>query len=374
MSSAALVGTDGSIDWCCFPRFDSPSVFAAILDPEVGGRFRIGPIGPSVEARQEYLADTNILETTFRTGTGTVSITDFMPISDDDRDGKPDTLPSNPPEIHRIVTCHTGEVELRCNFQPRHDYARTLPGFRPLRGSPSFGAVEARGGGQTMFLFANIALPFDDSGVTCDFTLAEGETATFVLAYGRPASLERLHTAEKLDLTRRYWQELVAGMGYEGLWRDAVVRSFLVLHLMIYRRTGAIFAAPTTSLPETIGGSRNWDYRFSWLRDTSFTVDVLYRLGDTYGADRYIHWLLEQCQLHRRRTRIVYGISPDSSVREYTLDHLKGYENSRPVRVGNASATRRRSIFRWTSSEKSFSPFIPCSCLTERYRRKPGSW
>jgi GH15 family glucan-1,4-alpha-glucosidase len=338
MSSAALVGTDGSINWCCFPRFDSPSVFGAILDPEVGGRFRISPVGPGLEARQEYLADTNILETTFRTGTGTVSITDFMPISDDDRDGKPDTLPSNPPEIHRIVTCHTGEVELRCDFQPRHDYARTLPGFRPLRGIPSVGAVEARGGGQTLFLFANIPLPFDDRGVTCDFTLAEGQTATFVLAFGLTTSLERLRTTEKLDLTRHYWQELVAGMGYEGLWRNAVVRSFLVLHLMIYRRTGAIVAAPTTSLPETIGGSRNWDYRFSWLRDASFTVDVLYRLGDTYGGDRYIHWLLEQCQLHRRRTRIVYGISPDSSLREYTLDHLKGYENSRPVRIGNAAA------------------------------------
>ena len=338
MSSAALVGTDGSIDWCCLPRFDSPSVFAAILDPEVGGRFRINPTGLSFETRQEYLADTNILETTFRTGSGTVSITDFMPIPDDDGDGRPDIQPNNPSEIHRIVTCHNGEVELRCDFQPRHDYARTLPSFRTLRSHSAPGAVEARGGLQTLSLLASIPLPFDDRGVTCDFTLAEGQTATFVLAFGLTTSLERLRTTEKLDLTRHYWQELVAGMGYEGLWRNAVVRSFLVLHLMIYRRTGAIVAAPTTSLPETIGGSRNWDYRFSWLRDASFTVDVLYRLGDTYGADRYLHWLLEQCQLHRRRTRIVYGISPDSSLREYTLDHLKGYEGSRPVRIGNAAA------------------------------------
>ena len=338
MSSAALVGTDGSIDWCCLPRFDSPSVFAAILDPEVGGRFRINPTSLSFETRQEYLADTNILETTFRTGSGTVSITDFMPIPDDDGDGRPDIQPNNPSEIHRIVTCHNGEVELRCDFQPRHDYARTLPSFRTLRSHSAPGAVEAQGGLQTLSLLASIPLPFDDRGVTCDFTLAEGQTATFVLAFGLTTSLERLRTTEKLDLTRHYWQELVAGMGYEGLWRNAVVRSFLVLHLMIYRRTGAIVAAPTTSLPETIGGSRNWDYRFSWLRDASFTVDVLYRLGDTYGADRYIHWLLEQCQLHRRRTRIVYGISPDSSLREYTLDHLKGYEGSRPVRIGNAAA------------------------------------
>ena len=172
------------------------------------------------------------------------------------------------------------------------------------------------------------------------FTLAQGETATFVLTYGsgRPTSLERRDTSGKLAQTTRYWKGLVERMNYEGLWRDQVVRSFLVLHLMMYPKTGAIVAAPTTSLPETLGGSRNWDYRYSWLRDAAFTVDILYRLGDVYGADRYIHWLLEQCQLHRRDTRIVYGISPDSSLREYTLDHLGGYENSRPVRIGNAAA------------------------------------
>ena len=334
MSSAALVGTDGSVDWCCFPRFDSPSVFAAILDREKGGRFRISPVDPARATRQEYLPDTNILETTFTTAAGIVSITDFMPISD--HDDNPDTPPEASNEIHRIVTCLYGKVKLRCDFQPRHDYARSLPAFRGLRG----GAVQARGGRQTMTLVASVPLPFDDRGVACDFILTEGQTATFVLAYGdsRPASLERLRTPLKLSQTRRYWQDLVAAMNYDGLWRDAVVRSFLVLHLMMYKRTGAIVAAPTTSLPETIGGSRNWDYRFSWLRDSAFTVDVLYRLGDAYGADRYMHWLLEQCQLTRRKTRIVYGISPASSLREYTLDHLRGYEDSRPVRIGNEAA------------------------------------
>ena len=338
MSSAALVGTDGSLDWCCFPRFDSSSVFAAILDPEVGGHFRISPAGPSLETRQEYLPDTNILETTFSTATGVVSITDFMPAAEDD-DNNPETPPNALHEIHRIVTCISGEVDLRCDFQPRHDYARALPTFSQLRGS-SGGAVQARGGRQTLILLASIPLPFDDRGVGCNFTLTEGQTATFVLAYGhgRPVTLELYRTAEKLDYTRRYWRGLVARMNYDGLWRDAVVRSFLALHLMMYRNTGAIVAAPTTSLPETIGGSRNWDYRFSWLRDASFTVDVLYRLGDDYGADRYMNWLLEQCQLGRRKTRIVYGISPNSSLREHTLDHLKGYEGSRPVRIGNDAA------------------------------------
>ena len=338
MSSAALVGTDGSIDWCCFPRFDSPSVFAGILDQEAGGHFQISPAGPILDTRQEYIPDTNILETTFTTSDGIVSITDFMPISGSD-DGSPDTSWDAPHEIHRVVTCLSGEVELHCDFRPRHDYARSFPSFHPVNGN-SGGAVQARGARQTLTLLSNIPLRSDDQGVTGDFTLTQGQTATFVLAYGndRPASLELYRTTEKLDQTRRYWRGLAAGMNYTGLWRDEVVRSFLALHLMMYRPSGAIVAAPTTSLPETIGGTRNWDYRFSWLRDASFTVDVLYRLGDDSGADRFMDWLLEQCQLGRGRTRILYGISPDSSLREYTLDHLKGYADSRPVRIGNAAA------------------------------------
>ena len=339
MSSAALVGKDGSVDWCCFPRFDSPSVFAALLDQEAGGRFRISPIGLTLEARQEYQTDTNILETTFTTGGGVVRITDFMPIADD---GIPETPPEAPNEIHRIVTCLSGEVVMRCDFQPRPDYARALPEFHPLSGNSGEAAVLVRGGGQTLTLMASVPLEIDDGrggGVSRAFTLSAGQSATFVLAYGdgRPASLHRYRTAEQLEHTRRYWLDLVGGMNYEGLWRDAVVRSFLVLHLMMYQPTGAIVAAPTTSLPETMGGSRNWDYRFSWLRDASFTVDILYRLGDVYGAGHFIEWLLERCQLDHRATRIVYGISPESSLKEYTLDHLKGYEGSRPVRVGNAA-------------------------------------
>ena len=339
MSSAALVGHDGSIDWCCFPRFDSPSVFAAILDPDVGGHFRINPVHP-FSTHQEYQHDSNVLVTTFINRTGVVSITDFMPAADDD-DDNPRTPPNSLHEIHRIVTCLSGEVEMRLDFQPRHDYARVVPTFRPVRGRSGGWAVEASGGRQSQTLLASIPLPFSEKGVISDFTLSQGRSETFVLAYGsgRPGSLSRMRTAEKLDYTRRYWQGLVARMNYEGLWRDSVVRSFLVLHLMMYRNTGAVVAAPTASLPETLGGSRNWDYRYSWLRDSAFTVDVLYRLGDVYGADRYMNWLLEQCKLHRRRTRILYGISPNSSLREYTLDHLKGYEDSRPVRIGNDAAS-----------------------------------
>ena len=340
MSSAALVGTDGSVDWCCLPRFDSPSVFASILDENIGGRFRIRPSGSYTDTRQAYLPDTNILETTFITSEGVVKITDFMPIQDNDKDGKPDTNPAVPPELHRIVTCIDGSVKMRCDYEPRHDYARAVPAFGQNRANGGGTAVETEGGQQSMMLLSSVSLPVSADCVKGEFALSQGESATFVLAYGngRPASLERYRTQEKLQLTRRYWQDLVAGMNYVGLWREQVVRSFLVLHLMMYRGTGAIVAAPTTSLPETLGGSRNWDYRYSWLRDTSFTVDVLYRLGDLYGADHYIHWLLEQCQLNRRRTRILYGITPESSLEEEILDHLRGYEDSRPVRIGNGAA------------------------------------
>ena len=340
MSSAALVGTDGSVDWCCLPRFDSPSVFASILDEDIGGRFRIRPGGAYTDSRQVYMQDTNILETVFTTSTGVVKVVDFMPIHDGDKDGKPDTNPAEPPELHRIVTCTAGSVDMRCEYEPRHDYARAVPEFRVLKSNGSGLAVESKGGGQTMMLIGTVPLSVGGDAVKGEFTLSQGESAVFILAYGngRSTSLDRYRTQEKLQLTRRYWEDLVAGMHYEGLWREQVVRSFLVLHLMMYRGTGAIVAAPTTSLPETLGGSRNWDYRYSWLRDTSFTVDALYRLGDVYGADYYIHWLLDQCQLIGSRPRILYGITQSSSLEEEVLDHLRGYEDSRPVRIGNAAA------------------------------------
>ena len=237
-----------------------------------------------------------------------------------------------------------------------------MPEFRPLNGNSGEAGVLVRGGGQTLTLMATVPLKIDDggaSGVSCAFTLSAGQSATFVLAYGdgRPASLHRYRTAEQLEHTRRYWLDLVAGMNYEGLWRDAVVRSFLVLHLMMYQRTGAIVAAPTTSLPETMGGSRNWDYRFSWLRDASFTVDILYRLGDVYGAGHFIEWLLERCQLDHRATRIVYGISPRIVAERV---HAGPSQGVRGVPARSASATLPTNISNSTSTERSSSRSTRC--------------
>ena len=328
MSSAALVATDGTIDWCCMPRFDSPSVFAALLDSKSGGRFQIAPVDVA-STRQAYLRDTNILQTSFTTATGTLTVTDFMPVR---RDALSEEAPH---EIHRIVRCDSGDVDVSCVFEPRLDYARGVTVLRPLREG-----VEARGGRQRLNLLASVPMLIEGGRAVARFPLRQGESASFVLAYGhgRPLRLSTYRTEERLEDTHRFWHGIVAGIRYDGAWSEAVTRSLLVLHLMMYRRTGAIIAAPTTSLPETLGGSRNWDYRFAWLRDSSFTVDILYRMGDDTEGDRYIGWLLDQCKLNDRKTRIVYGETPNSSLRERTLDHLEGYAGSRPVRIGNGAA------------------------------------
>ena len=329
MNSAALVGTDGSIDWCCFPRFDSPSVFAAILDDQKGGRFRIAPTTPDASVHQAYLPGTNILSTRFETPTGELTLVDFMPL------GRIYFSGPCPHEIHRIVRCTRGTVDVRCTFEPRMDYARAETDLIPTKGG-----VIARGGRQVLSLLSHVRLNVSDGVASAEFQLNEGDEAVFVLAYGhgRPRWVESYQTERKYSQTKSAWEALAASVPYEGMWRDEVVRSLLVLHLMMYEPTGAIIAAPTSSLPEEIGGSRNWDYRYAWLRDSSFTMGALYRMGDIDEATRYFRWLLYQCKVTDRRTRIVYGISPTSSLKEVVLDNLQGYKGSYPVRVGNEAA------------------------------------
>ena len=325
--SAALVGTDGSIDWCCFPRFDSPSVFAAILDDRNGGRFQIAPATGQASVDQSYLPNTNILSTRFTTPTGELVLTDFMPL-------KNGTSGSCPHEIHRIARCTAGTVEVRCTFQPRLDYARAATTIMPIKGG-----VMAGGNHHTLSLCSRVPMEVVDTQALSRFTLQQGEEAVCVLAYGRdrPRRIESYRTHSKLEETKAHWEETASKLTYEGLWRDQVVRSFLLLHLLVYEPTGAVVAAPTASLPGRIGGSRNWDYRYSWLRDSSFTMDVLYRTGQVDQAAAYLRWLLHQCKVTNGRTRTVYGISANSSLRETTLDHLEGYGGSRPVRIGNGA-------------------------------------
>ena len=329
MHSAALVGTDGSIDWCCFPRFDSPSVFAAILDHRKGGRFQISPVADGSDVRQSYVPDTNILHTRFQPPTGELSLIDFMPLTGLDASSHA------PHEIHRIVRCDAGAVEVSCIYQPRLGYARNATVLTPVKGG-----VLARGARQALSLLTQVPLETNGSDARARFTLRQGEEVAFVLAYGhgRAQRVESYRTAQKFQHTRVHWELMASGITYDGLWRDDVVRSFLSLHLMTYEPTGAIIASPTTSLPERIGGPRNWDYRYGWLRDSAFAMGALYRMGHVAVADRYMRWLLYQCKVTSRKTRIVYGISPSSSLNEATLDHLEGYQGSRPVRVGNHAA------------------------------------
>ena len=240
-----------------------------------------------------------------------------------------------PHEIHRIVRCTKGSVRVRCTFQPRLDYARANTVLKPIKGG-----VQATGNRQVLSLCSQVPLEILGEDATAEFTLYEGLDAFFVLAYGhgRPRRVETNRTLSKFDDTRAYWEVLASEMTYGGLWRDQVVRSFLLLHLMIYKPTAAIVAAPTASLPENIGGTRNWDYRYSWLRDSSFTMDALYRMGYTGEATRYVKWLLHQCKVTSGSTRIVYGISSNSSLKETALPHLEGYRGSSPVRIGNGAS------------------------------------
>ena len=328
--SAALVGMNGSIDWCCFPRFDSPSVFAAILDDQRGGRFQIAPTTP-YQTRQEYVTNTNILSTTFQTDPGEVTIIDFMPLTEGSRPGQ------CPHEIHRMVEVTRGHVEMECSFRPRLDYGRAETRLTATRN----GAV-ATGNGHSLALSTTVPLDVSEGEARGRFSLGKGDECTFVVGYGRrlPTPVGGLHSLAKLRGTRRYWEALTDEISYDGLNKEEVVRSFLVLHLLVYTPTGAFVAAPTTSLPEEIGGERNWDYRYSWLRDAAFTLGTLYRLGDTREAYHFLEWLIRQLKSTPGHTQILYGIDPQSDVTETTLENLKGHQDSQPVRIGNRAASQ----------------------------------
>ena len=328
--SAALVGLDGSIDWACFPRFDSPSVFAALLDDQEGGFFRISPEAPS-QSRQHYVGDTNILSTSFETEGGEVEVVDFMPITEDGRPG-----PMNcPHEIHRVVTGGRGRVRMLCRFEPRLNYGQT-PTITTVM---PHGALAAGEGG-CIALSTEAPMREALGGVESAFFINAGQTVTFVASYGktRPTRVRFLGTQAKLTRTRRYWEATAAKVSstlHRGPWREQIIRSFLALSLMVYRPTGAIVAAVTTSLPEAIEGQRNWDYRYCWLRDAAFTLGVFYRMSDPREGNQFLRWLLHHCKVTMSQPKILYGVDVASDTREQELTHLSGYRGSKPVRIGN---------------------------------------
>jgi len=333
MLSCALISKDGSIDWCCFPRFDSPSVFAAILDDVKGGKFTIHP-SHQFESHQVYIADTNILQTTFRTGTGVATVTDLMPCY---RRTDGNLVQFN--EIHRIVQCTEGNVELIASFQPKPDYARGKASLN-IKGY----SVVVEWGMQRMSLSSTVPFIFSKDYPEASFTLNQRGTAGFVLRFDTDKSLVGVisNSLNKLTRTKDYWQQQADECKYSGQWRDYIVRSYLALHLLVYSPTGAIVAAPTTSLPEEIGGERNWDYRFTWLRDASLTLNAFSSLGHKEEAVGFMKWLLNVCDKCSSEIQILYGVDFEAPLEEKVLSHLRGYRESRPVRIGNDAYNQRQ--------------------------------
>ncbi|MGH2607444.1 MAG: glycoside hydrolase family 15 protein [Tepidiformaceae bacterium] len=332
LHTLALVGIDGSIDWLCLPRFDSPSVFAAILDDTKGGHFRIAPAYEDARRKQLYWPDTNVLITRFLSSNGVAELTDYMPVGrGPDEDGHH--------RVVRRVTAVRGSIPFRMECYPAFNYARD-----PHDTHVSTEGAVFRSAGLRLGLATPVPLKAEGRGVAAEFTLHENESATFVLqqipaGVGSGFSLSETESERLFEATIEYWRRWIAGCTYTGRWREIVRRSALALKLLTYEPTGAIVAAPTCSLPECLGGERNWDYRYTWIRDAAFTVYGLLRLGFTEEAARFMGWIEARChELNPDGSlQIMYGIDGRHILTEEILDHLDGYRGSRPVRIGNGA-------------------------------------
>jgi GH15 family glucan-1,4-alpha-glucosidase len=329
MYTTALVGMDGSIDWFCFPHHDSPSVFAAILDDKKGGRFRITPAPDGVTFKQFYWPETNVLVTRFLSPDGVGEIVDYMPVTRDGRRGK----------LIRSVHVIHGTMTFRVHCQPAFNYARDHHETRISEQGAAFHAP-----GLSLGLATDVPLSQVGDSVTAKFTLNQDQRAVFTLqqveagadcGFGLSEAEEQRMFEETVD----YWHEWLSHCTYRGRWREHVYRSALVMKLLTFEPTGAIVAAPTASLPEGIGGVRNWDYRFTWLRDAGFTLYAFMRIGFTEEAAAFMDWLDARCHEPNPDGSLqpVYGIDGRHELHEEELTHLEGYKGSRPVRIGNAA-------------------------------------
>jgi GH15 family glucan-1,4-alpha-glucosidase len=338
LETCALVGSDGSVDWYCLPELDSPSVFAALLDHNRGGTFSVQPSTP-FQSHQAYKRETNVLVTSFETNEGTAELTDFMPLQIRDGVRRHENI-----EMIRCIECTNGTAAMTVAVSPRFDYARISPTVEKVSDGIVF-----RGAGLTVGLGSSVALHIQGAVATANFTLRKGDSAIFTLFRGVPQPLSPESCQKLQKEAEEYWRGWVHACdrqvcAFEGPWHEHVVRSGLVLKLLTHPQTGAIAAAPTTSIPESIGGIRNWDYRYAWVRDSSFTVQALHNLGHVKEAHDFFRWMRTIVQKAKDPSalRIMYGLRGNTLLSEQTLDHLSGYMDSRPVRIGNGACTQRQ--------------------------------
>ena len=325
--TAALVARNGSIDWLCLPRFDSPACFAALLGDSSHGRWLIGPADAVLESSRRYRGNSLVLETEFTTSTGTVRLVDCMP----PRERSPDLV--------RVVEGVRGEVSMRMELIVRFDYGSIVPWVRRVDG-----VWRAIGGPDAVSLWSSVPVHGEDLTTQATFTVREGEAVEFLLMWhpSHEGAERHVPPMRALEETRAWWEQWSDQCTYDGEWRNEVLRSLIVLKALTFEPTGGIVAAATTSLPEQPGGVRNWDYRFCWLRDATFTLYSLLACGFTAEATSWRGWLLRAIAGDPAEMQTMYGPSGERRLTELTLDWLPGYEQSRPVRIGNAAVNQRQ--------------------------------
>jgi GH15 family glucan-1,4-alpha-glucosidase len=328
--TAALVACDGSIDWLCWPRFDSPACFAALLGTPEHGRWRIAPAHPTKSVTRRYIDDTLVLETTFATDDGEVVLVDFMPprVSDNAADVS---------DLVRLAIGKRGTVSMQMELVLRFDYGSAVPWVEKL---PDGSGISAVAGPDCVILHSSVPLRGEDKRTRADFSISEGDVIPFTLTHQAshlpiPSALDPVRAR---DDTLASWQAWSSRSNCGGRWREAMQRSLITLKALTYRPTGGIVAAPTTSLPEKLGGVRNWDYRFCWLRDATLTLIALMQTGYYDEAEEWRRWLLRAVAGSPEQMQIMYGLAGERRLFEWNIDWLPGYENSKPVRVGNAAA------------------------------------